>query len=488
MLISVEAMYRASSASYESAVRYLTTHTLPSSWSSSGLGWQEVWLTATHAGFYASCDGILLLDSSISSRFSITPHKLVEAVYQQHLCKIVDERVPARSANQKQARRECTSTTMRVARFLQASVNRFIQADPFLTETLFDVLMSGANTDTGTWACTLHGSDKRPALCATIEGLLAIARYKPHRRKVVSKGLQYLETIMDGNDRKRRRVALWAVTELLSFASTCLRDKAAALAVEEWSRFSEGEDDFEVQKFSLQSAPGGSGFYSYHSTLLLTTATLSLMRNSILSIENLHYTLPTVAMVAKRIDETGGYFVSKNELQFWEYYQALNVLGAFLALVEKKNQLQEEQFVLVKPKHFHTHTFKEEKDLCVVLMPFGPEWSEDVFEIFDVTVKKKGFRCWRSDVDINDDAIMQTIWDQINRARFIIADCTDRNPNVFYELGIAHTIGKPVFLCAQKRSDYPFDIQNIRSHEYGTLPKQLEALKRKIGAFAESQK
>ena len=81
---------------------------------------------------------------------------------------------------------------------------------------------------------------------------------------------------------------------------------------------------------------------------------------------------------------------------------------------------------------------------------------------------------------------MQTIWEHINKARFIIADCTGRNPNVFYELGIAHTIGKKVFLCAQKRKDFPFDISAIRSYEYGILPNQIRKLRKELTAFVDS--
>jgi hypothetical protein len=41
---------------------------------------------------------------------------------------------------------------------------------------------------------------------------------------------------------------------------------------------------------------------------------------------------------------------------------------------------------------------------------------------------------------------MWDVWNSIYSSSIIIADCTGRNPNVFYELGIAHTLGKPVIL------------------------------------------
>ena len=45
------------------------------------------------------------------------------------------------------------------------------------------------------------------------------------------------------------------------------------------------------------------------------------------------------------------------------------------------------------------------------------------------------------------------------QARIIVANITGRNPNVYYELGIAHAIDKPVIMIAQNKSDLPFDIR-----------------------------
>jgi hypothetical protein len=44
----------------------------------------------------------------------------------------------------------------------------------------------------------------------------------------------------------------------------------------------------------------------------------------------------------------------------------------------------------------------------------------------------------------------------------VICDCTGRNANVFYEAGIAHTLGKDVILITQNRSDIPFDLSHLR--------------------------
>lgn len=54
--------------------------------------------------------------------------------------------------------------------------------------------------------------------------------------------------------------------------------------------------------------------------------------------------------------------------------------------------------------------------------------------------------------------IIEDIWERINSAELIIADMTKRNPNAFYELGLAHAIGKRAILISQ--SCIPFYLQS----------------------------
>jgi hypothetical protein len=63
-------------------------------------------------------------------------------------------------------------------------------------------------------------------------------------------------------------------------------------------------------------------------------------------------------------------------------------------------------------------------------------------------------------------AIIQDIVSLIDRSRVVVCDCTGRNPNVFYEIGIAHTLGREVVLLAQSASDIPFDLRHLRHLQY----------------------
>jgi hypothetical protein len=81
-----------------------------------------------------------------------------------------------------------------------------------------------------------------------------------------------------------------------------------------------------------------------------------------------------------------------------------------------------------------------------------------------------GLTVKRADDFFTAHSIMADVWNAICGSRAIIADCTGRNPNVFYEIGVAHTIGKPVILTTQSRDDVPFDLRHLRYIEYEYTP------------------
>jgi len=124
-----------------------------------------------------------------------------------------------------------------------------------------------------------------------------------------------------------------------------------------------------------------------------------------------------------------------------------------------------------------------EDDFAFVLMPFAPEFDEIYRQGIKEVWNELGFRCLRSDEDIHTHDIMcHAICQNIQRAHFIVADMTGRNPNVFYELGLAHAFGKPVILITQRAEDVPFDLKAILYIDYGG---DIKKLNQKLTEMAE---
>lgn len=145
-----------------------------------------------------------------------------------------------------------------------------------------------------------------------------------------------------------------------------------------------------------------------------------------------------------------------------------------------ENTIQKEQIISHPKTKSNTNVDKETKDIssissvprksarkvkkkfCFVIMPFRTELKTIFDDIIYPIVKDFGqMECIRVD-DIFKPSmeIMKEIYKNIRKSTIMIADLTDKNPNVFYELGYAHAIGKPVILIAQKLDDVPFDLRH----------------------------
>lgn len=102
-------------------------------------------------------------------------------------------------------------------------------------------------------------------------------------------------------------------------------------------------------------------------------------------------------------------------------------------------------------------------DSCFVMMPFGDPLGKYFSAIYEPAVKKAGLHPVRADDDIfGTGKIIDQVWRGIKDSTVLIAELTSRNPNVFYELGLAHALQKPVVLVSSNEEDVPFDLQHIR--------------------------
>ena len=114
-----------------------------------------------------------------------------------------------------------------------------------------------------------------------------------------------------------------------------------------------------------------------------------------------------------------------------------------------------------------------DRKTCFIVCPIGEEGSEirrksdDLLEfIIEPICNQKGYDIVRADKILNNDRIDDSILKYLNEAELVIADVTQNNANVFYELGFRTATGKPVIQIAEDGTKLPFDIQNIRTHFY----------------------
>jgi hypothetical protein len=103
------------------------------------------------------------------------------------------------------------------------------------------------------------------------------------------------------------------------------------------------------------------------------------------------------------------------------------------------------------------------EDRCFVMMPFADPHGTYYDKIYKLAIQKAGLQSVRADAEIfGTGKIIDQVWRGINAAKVLLAELTTRNPNVFYELGLAHALQKPVVLVSSNENDVPFDLHHIR--------------------------
>src|SRR5262249_8061196 len=99
-----------------------------------------------------------------------------------------------------------------------------------------------------------------------------------------------------------------------------------------------------------------------------------------------------------------------------------------------------------------------------VIMPFSgtascteQQWTEIYEKIFEPTMRQCGYTCTRAAPMTGN--LGMSIVERLRESTIVFADLTDANANVFYELGIRHSLRKGTIIVAQHEKYIPSDLQ-----------------------------
>jgi len=94
-------------------------------------------------------------------------------------------------------------------------------------------------------------------------------------------------------------------------------------------------------------------------------------------------------------------------------------------------------------------------------MPFRAPFNEHYRTVLKPALKGVDLDCIRAD-EVHGPQVMGDIWDSIWKAKLVVADVTQKNPNVNYELGLCHALGVPTIIITQNKKHVPFDYLHHR--------------------------
>lgn len=149
-----------------------------------------------------------------------------------------------------------------------------------------------------------------------------------------------------------------------------------------------------------------------------------------------------------------------NDFEFSRNHWAVKDVDLYRFLLRNMRPRRQRPTVFQIPEHENI-----EPTLASAMMPFNAGFN-DVYAAIRQAAESAGLKCRRADDIWENPAIIQDVVSLIDRSRVVICDCTGRNPNVFYEAGIAHTLGREVILITQSEHDVPFDLRHLRYIRY----------------------
>ncbi len=127
---------------------------------------------------------------------------------------------------------------------------------------------------------------------------------------------------------------------------------------------------------------------------------------------------------------------------------------------------------------------------CFVIQPFDERFTKRFHDVYKLAISSCGLEAYRVDYDPSVEVPIDAIEEGIRESSIVLADITCDNPNVWYELGFAYALRRPVvMICSDERTEprYPFDIQHRTVTRYKVQSVQdFTALKENISTRIEA--
>lgn len=120
-----------------------------------------------------------------------------------------------------------------------------------------------------------------------------------------------------------------------------------------------------------------------------------------------------------------------------------------------------------------------------VIMPFSAttrcseeEWTDIFHNVFKKSIEEIGYSCER--IVPNRGSLIKSIIHKLKMSPIVLADITDNNPNVFYELGVRHSLSKRTILVSQDPDNIPSDLNGFWTLTYNIYPNKIQQFKNEI--------
>jgi hypothetical protein len=186
----------------------------------------------------------------------------------------------------------------------------------------------------------------------------------------------------------------------------------------------------------------------------------------------------------EEIDVPGGK-LPEGEIKATDLWSRIRVACGGMSMAEAAMLSRHSKGMAVFPAFGRPPESKEKIDIFV-LMPFKAKLTNVYTDHIKSAVEALELTIRRADEIYSPEPFMTKVWQGICAAQLVLADCTEKNANVFYEIGIAHTVGKKVVLITRSDKDIPSDIKHFDYIPYSETGEGIALLQNRLKEFLQS--
>ena len=474
------------------AMDYIVDHRIYSVWTKKNVAWQEQWRQSEFSGLFGTCSALSLLNL-YNKRYDKVIRDASQDLFYMFNKDIDysekssdDERERERKSRCRLLLEQNLHTTLKAVYFLRTSqtlCGKYLDSADCeykkMLELAFRQIEDAYNIDSGFYS-PAKGNNNDISILTTMQAYVVMAERWGFSSKETIKTkdvfLNFLNQYTAFANQKGRlasssnkfeayRAKKGFIAGLYAFSHAPQTITSSDSEILSHAVFdSVFDDDIRsgfftiVDGYTVPKTKWSRDTYRTDSKVLYLESVLRLILANIIPISFLEYLIDDMYEIIETVKQEKQYISWDLSPSFSHNIKGLNVLNSLVELIERTSN--KFSYLNITPHIYESKHRTISTKSVVMFLPFDKD-HRDAYETVEEVLTFAGFDLWCASNDPYDTSIMDSIYEKLRNAQFVIVDCSGRKPNVMYEAGLSHGLGKFVFLCSYNCGDFPYESESL---------------------------